>query len=30
AEGHLRIVFSTSRGILEQGLDRIESVLRGL
>ncbi|MFM7232536.1 MAG: pyridoxal phosphate-dependent aminotransferase [bacterium] len=30
AEGHLRIVFSTSRRILEQGLDRIEGVLRAL
>ena len=30
AEGHLRMLFSTSRGSLEQGLDRIESVLRGL
>jgi aminotransferase len=30
AEGHLRIVFSTSRGILSEGLDRIERVLRAL
>lgn len=28
AEGHLRLVFSTSRAILSEGLDRIERVLR--
>ncbi len=30
AEGHLRIVFSTSRGILSEGLDRLERVLRAI
>lgn len=30
AEGHLRIVYSTSRALLEQGLDRIEHTLAGL
>ncbi len=30
AEGHLRICFSTSRKIFNEGLDRIEAALRGL
>jgi aspartate/methionine/tyrosine aminotransferase len=29
AAGHLRLSFATSRGILAQGLDRIEAGLRG-
>ena len=30
AEGHLRIVLSTSRGLLTEGLDRMERVLRAV
>lgn len=30
AEGHIRLCFSTSKGILSEGLDRIESALKSL
>jgi aspartate aminotransferase/cystathionine beta-lyase len=30
AEGHVRIAFPTSRGILDEGLDRMEAALAAL